>query len=733
MKSSTSQQRRNKVASVRRRRASSSHQSGGYQSLEPRLALTTFIVNTLLDDGGLVNDGRVSLREAVTAASTNATFGDAAAGDAAGDSIIFDASLAGQTITLTMGELVILDDVGFRGGTNDITIDAGSASRHFSIVTSERVSFGKLSFTNGSAGRGGSISSTGGGNVIVFDSDFTGNSASGDGGGAIFNETGNVFISGGSVFDGNLAEGASGSGGAILSTSGNIQVLGGEFYSNVAARAGGAVEVVDGGFASFNSIFGAANRGNLAGRTGAGAPGNGGALHVTGTANVSITGGRVEANVAQSEGGGLWNQAGANMVVRGGAVVSDNLALGAAADEGGGGIFNNGGRLVVNGATVSYNSTTGASSSGGGIFSTDGRVIVINSMITGNETVRAGGGVEIIDGLISFSDSMVQNNGAGRAIAAPGNGGGLHVSGTATTIVLNSEFSTNFAASEGGGLWNQVGAAMYITGSQITGNAAAGSNADNGGGGIFNNGGRVFVATSDIDANRAVVGSGSGGGIFSTSGVVAVRNSKITNNFAARAGGGVELIDGQFRALNGEMRGNQAGVAFNASPGNGGALHVTGGSAIVNLDAVAVIANRAANQGGGLWNQTGSLLLVRNGTRIVDNVAFGTNAVGGGVYNKGYFQSLDNVIFRNRASAMGGGVFVTSTGQSRIENTRFSTNNGGAEGGGMWNDGRLSMRDVLFASNTATSDGGGIFNTSLVGVQSVNVRFANNTPNDQNA
>jgi hypothetical protein len=60
-------------------------------------------------------DAKISLREAITAANTNAAFGDAAAGQAdftggpSGDTITFAASLDGQTITLGGVELTITD------------------------------------------------------------------------------------------------------------------------------------------------------------------------------------------------------------------------------------------------------------------------------------------------------------------------------------------------------------------------------------------------------------------------------------------------------------------------------------------------------------------------------------------------------------------------------------------------------------------------------------------------
>ncbi len=62
--------------------------TGSLQKLEDRRLLTVFVVNTLADDV-TAGDDFLSLREAIIAAETNAPFGDAVAGEADGDRIVF--------------------------------------------------------------------------------------------------------------------------------------------------------------------------------------------------------------------------------------------------------------------------------------------------------------------------------------------------------------------------------------------------------------------------------------------------------------------------------------------------------------------------------------------------------------------------------------------------------------------------------------------------------------------
>ena len=705
-----------------------------YDNLEARLALTTFFVNSTVDDASGMEDGLISLREAMIAANTNEAFGDAPAGDADGDAIRFNLGAVEATLTLTEGEIEITDDVLIQGGNSAVIVDAEGNSRHFNITTSERVAIGKVSFVGGSADQGGSISTTGGGPTVVFASSFSNNEATGLGGGAIYNETGTLYVGGESTFDMNHANGESGSGGAILSASGTTAVLEGSMTNNTANRAGGAVEIIDGNFYATNVAFGGAGERNIAGPGDSAAPGNGGGLHVTGEATVGINGGSFIGNFAAREGGGLWNQANSNMYIVNGAEISGNTGAGDESNRGGGGIFNNGGNVFVKESTIRANAATGASGSGGGILSIDGRVLVIDSLVTLNSAARAGGGAEIIDGFFGFFGSTVSDNDAGINVeAAPGNGGALHVSGVSTIVVSNTDVTGNEAASEGGGLWNQANSDMFVNGgSLIEGNTATGDGADEGGGGLFNNGGNLYVKDSLVNGNFASGASGSGGGVFSTDGLLRVIDSTISNNAAARAGGGVEIIDGTARFEGSNLSMNDVGVTFTAAPGNGGALHVTGMETIVIFDSTAITGN-SANQGGGVWNQTGSLMFFENGTRVEDNTAtLELTSVGGGVYNKGYMRAVDSIFANNESSFRGGGIFFTPTATGQLSNNGINGNDSGNEGGGLFNLGSVFVQGNNFSDNVVSINGGGVFTADDATTTLDNNTFSGNLPNDTN-
>src|SRR5690606_34762855 len=134
-------------------------------------------------------------------------------------------------------------------------------------------------------------------------------------------------------------------------------------------------------------------------------------------------------NEAGSEGGGLWNGSGTMNID--GTLITNNTASGAAADQGGGGIYNlNAGTLVIANATISNNIADGTLGSGGGILNDVGSQLTItDSEISGNMAIRAGGGIEDNSGTSTIILTNV--NLSGNSVSGPpGNGGGLHITGS---------------------------------------------------------------------------------------------------------------------------------------------------------------------------------------------------------------------------------------------------------------------------------------------------------------
>jgi predicted outer membrane repeat protein len=216
-----------------------------YANLEPRQLLATLTVTTSVDSTSGTVDGEVSLREALIAASTNAAFGDAAAGDLVGDRIEFDSALFGQTTTLSGTELSITENVTIRANGAGITINANQQSRVFAIATDQSVVLNNITITGGLNQTGAGIHMAGGGTLRLINSNISLNGEANwappesDGiGGGVFID-GSTLVSSGSTFSDNLA----GAGGAIYVEGGSIRVFNSVFDGNGASIHGGAIGV----------------------------------------------------------------------------------------------------------------------------------------------------------------------------------------------------------------------------------------------------------------------------------------------------------------------------------------------------------------------------------------------------------------------------------------------------------------------------------------------------------
>lgn len=652
----------------RRRATSIAAAVRGTESLEGRCLLTNFVVTTL-EDGSLVPDGQISLREAIEAANTNLPSVDAPAGEAGPgtvDTITFDASLSGQTITLNGASLLIADDLTISDSNSTaITIDAGGSSRVFEIANgANAVSISDITITGGAASSGGGILVTDGESLTLTDVTISSNAATGatstEGGGGIFNNGGTLNISG-STISGNTALGTAGSGGGVLTSGGTVTISNTTISGNAASRAGGGIEDQSG--AGLGLTLDTVNLDNNVAGLG---PGNGGGLHVTGAGNVNITGGQVTGNFATSEGGGLWNGTG-TMTISGGTLIDANGAAGGGADQGGGGIFSAGGTVTIESITISNNVATG-----GATFSLSGdqEVPSVSTSASGSAAFQLNPDADTFDFL-------------------------MHISGIAAADVTGVHIHVGAAGSNGGVIVNLLDFGSFT---EVNGMLRLALHdiffppefEDQ----LFADGAYVNVHTSDHPGGELrgqitfPATMGSGGGIFNDGGTLSVQFSPIRNNMAARAGGGIETNGGTVTLEGMDLERNYAGVVGPATPGNGGGLHVTG-NGNVTIRTTEVFQNFAAAEGGGLWNGSGTMNL-NFATAIAQNGSYGAGVDqgGGGVFNAGGTLNLDraridrNITFGSTTVDLSGAqevpaVTTSVTGNANIiyrANGRFRVN-----------------------------------------------------------
>jgi hypothetical protein len=722
---------------------------------------SSFTMNMAAAEGGGVWNGSGEMSISDCTITNNTVVGDGANQGGGG---VFN---AGGTVTINAGEINnntttgtstsgggILNDMGTLtvigtmingntsiragGGIEDNSSAGGMMTLRAVTITNNT--------TGASPGNGGGVHITGPGNSLIESCTVSSNEASAEGGGLwngaglmTVNSTtleGNIVIGdgadqgGGGIFNAggtivvdacdiltNQSTGPSTSGGGILNDLGVLTVTNSSLVGNSTIRAGGGIEdnSAMGNTLTVTNVF-------LSENTTGASPGNGGGIHISGPGNSMITACNVSDNTAAAEGGGLWNGTGF-MTVRA-SLIAGNETNGNDANQGGAGLFNAGGTMMVDSCSISANIALGTSASGGGILNDLGVLTVINSLIQDNTSVRAGGGIEdnsLAGNTLILQDVSLFNNSTG---AAPGNGGGLHITGPGDSEISGCVVRENSASSEGGGLWNGTGL-MTISGATIIeSNIALGADADHGGGGIFNNGGDLNISDGTIvNQNLATGAAGSGGGLLSTDGEVTITDSEFSNNSANRAGGAVEIIDGDLTFRTSTMSNNDVnGVAGTPAPGNGGGIHVTGNSTTVVFFESMLMANSAGREGGAVWNQAGSTMNIFNST-IDGNSSFGVelNQGGAGVFNNGGIMSIAGSTISNNMDmgegASGAGIHNKGDGEINVRISTLSSNTS-TQGAGIYNGGvAMTIEESTIAFNNASNIGGGIDGTGMTSLQ----------------
>jgi CSLREA domain-containing protein len=316
----------------------------------------TIVVNTLDDEDPILENGDCSLREAIVNANDSAqTHADCASG-AGADTITFDVS---GTIELVNDLPPITNPAGLTiDGGGVVTVSGMDAHRPFGVAPGATLALENLTVTNGSAPHGGGIYSEG---VLALNNGrVINNQASGTGGG-IHNHNGDVTLTASAV-DGNHAGDI---GGGIYVRDGSVTLRGSTVSDNTAdSGAGiynidGTVDVSDSSVSDNTAVSG-----------------SGGGIETDIDGEVSLTRSTVSGNSAATFGGGIYDNGGT-------LVVANSTVSGNEAGGDGGGILNHAGLIVTN-ATITANAAAGA---GGGVFNEPGGQFTLrNSIIVDQET-----------------------------------------------------------------------------------------------------------------------------------------------------------------------------------------------------------------------------------------------------------------------------------------------------------------------------------------------------------
>ena len=703
--------------------------------------------------------GDLSLREAIEEANLN--FG--------ADEIRFLPSLAGQTITLTLGEILITDAVDIDAiDAPSLTIDGGGSSRIFRIDDSNasndaEVEIKRLRLTGGSAiGDGGAIFSRE--DLSIFNTDIFGNTATDDGGG-IYADDGalTIFMT---TIDNNSATGALGDGGGVIArnlndtsishstvsgnTSGGVgggvfiyrgtaQIINSTISGNDADSAGGGVNSYNATTDIFHSTI-TDNTSDDNNSGGAGEIGGGVRVH-RGTVNlensivadnndrtntaedvVNILGGvlNVRHSIVGDGDGSTLNDITGNQIGTGAAPIDPLL----------GPLLNNGGRT----RTHALLAGSPAINTGDNNFTSppffDQREKPFIRAADGNPPFNSGldiGAYErqaiapsffVVDHLIDENDGNTDfgETSLREAIALANGSVGADV------ITFNSDLS--------GVIDLTLGELVVSDSVTIQGLGSDVITIDGGGAS------RIFFISDDNPSQVAdVVIDGftlTGGNVNGGSGAaiasleqLTLRESVITGNTATGPGGAVlvanygspGLIENTVFTDNtgssgGAIRSILGGITINNSTfdDNNG----TSGGAISAFNSTVVISdssfngNQATVEGGAIGLDNGSLTLTDS--TFDDNMATGPTSDGGAIYTDGASSlAITGGSFIDNTTGDDGGAIYSDAATFTVSGVLFDGNSA-AEGGALFIvDGDVDVRDSTLSGNTA-SLGGGVSN-----------------------
>jgi hypothetical protein len=270
---------------------------------------------------------------------------------------------------------------------------------------------------NATTGDGGGINNNG--TLKLINSTVSGNTASGDGtatglGGGIFN-TGTVTITGSSTIANNSAAAGGGIYSIDSSTNPNITIDHSFVTGNKATVNGGGGIFNSVSTASSNAMLTITNS-SVSGNTTSTSTGDGGGIY--NAAILTMDNLTLSNNTAFNYGGGIYNTgkigigAGSVATIDHSSITGNHAALG-------GGILNNVGsymgRLTLNNSTLSGNP---ASSKAGGAYNYYSYLTLTNSTVTGNSVGSSGLGGGILSGysgVLTLTNSTLARNKAGTA------------------------------------------------------------------------------------------------------------------------------------------------------------------------------------------------------------------------------------------------------------------------------------------------------------------------------
>ena len=354
---------------------------------------------------------------------------------------------------------------------------------------------------------------------------------------------------------------------------------------------------------------------------------------------------------------------------------------------------------------------------GASLIMRDGSAVFANSV---TETTATGAGIYAISGTITMTNSYLGGFGTGQGNSSASRGGGVFLD-RSSLYADNSLIFSNGADNRGGGVYAQNGSVVEIAGNSIIGDSSSyflGNYAADGAG-IFLHRDSVLVMYDDsqISFNAA---TNFGGGVYAgPSSIVDMESAgtRIYSNTATFGGGAV--VSGTSASLYMETGAQVVENLASGDVANGGGIYAANGALVTGAGS-RIVGNHADLLGGGIHLiQIGATaptrLLLDDGGHIQDN-----SAANGGAINISTGDTSATIansqVRGNTASRTGGGIYVFGGSDVHVASSVISGNVAdGADGGGLaMRDGQVVIDESRISYNTAITNGGGIRQTGGV-------------------
>lgn len=239
------------------------------------------------------------------------------------------------------------------------------------------------------------------------------------------------------------------------------------------------------------------------------------------------------------------------------------------------------------------------------------------------------------------------------------------------------------------------------------------------------NRGDLTLRNSSVNANNAIVppGGGTVTGALANEGTLVLVDTQVFDNQGGFGAGVHNLTGGRFEMVGGIISSNTAGgsggglwiseastarlenvtVEGNTAVGDGGGIASIGNLEVLDSE---ILENDSGQHGGGLWATFRSVTSLLN-TPVEGNAA---DMDGGGIFNNGELTLSEVGLNQNSAGVAGGGLVNDNNGVANIGNSNINENDSATQAGGVFNDGELNFERATVSGNTAVRQGGGILN-----------------------